>query len=101
MKKILLLASLFCASAYSMQEETPELKLRKIEVALKILSTPEEQLVFLCPECGSAGVREYLETYCVLCKKNFDRYSVQTELKKRAGATLVRCMQVLDNPEKK
>lgn len=84
-----------------MQEETPELKLRKIEVALKILGTPDTQLAFLCPECGSVGAREYLETYCYSCKKNFDRYSVQTAIKKRAGATLVRCMQVLDNPEKK
>jgi hypothetical protein len=102
MKRILLLTSLICASAYSMQEET-EIKLKKLEVALQILGTPEPELRFLCPQCGSRGGigQNAGRAYCSLCEREFIQSSFDRDLKSRAGATLVKYMHVLDKPEKK
>ena len=102
MKKFILLSLLIGGSAYTMNQETPEQQLRKIEVALQILNTPEDILRWRCPGCGTVGgITGRGKVYCNSCKEEFSTGSLDQELKDRAGYTLVRLMHLLPKPDKK
>ena len=97
MKKFIMLSMLFCGSAYSMEVDTKDQQLKKLEIAIQLMSLAKARhFTTRCPDCGLTGSYQNRDVYsCKECGKQHGFNDFDNKIQERAAQTIAALQGVL------